>query len=214
MNKKNRLKIIFEDKNIIVVEKEAGLLTIGTEKERERTLYHEVLNYLKKKNQKVFIVHRLDKDTSGLIVFAKSLKAKTILQDNWDKVIRKYYAIVYGNTKDNDTIKIKLSENKAFKSFIDDKFGKLAITHYKKIKEKGKYTLLDIDIITGRKNQIRVSMDYINAPIIGDKKYGDAPNPLRRLCLHAYYLEFINPITKEKLVLETSIPKSFNNLID
>ena len=215
MDKKDRLKIIYEDKHILIVDKKAGLLTIGTEKEKEHTLYHKVYEYLKKKNQKVFIVHRLDKDTSGLVLFAKSEKAKYLLQENWDSVKRKYYAIVYGNNcPSKGTIKIKLNESKTLKTYIDIHNGKLAITEYRKIREKGKYSLLDINLLTGRKNQIRVSLNYIGYPIIGDKKYGEAPNPLRRLCLHAYYLEFVHPITHEKLKFEVSFPQVFSNLID
>ena len=210
---KEKLKILFEDRNILLLEKEAGLLTIGTAKEKEKTLYHKVLTYLNKKNQKVYIVHRLDKDTSGLIVFAKSEKAKEILQNNWDKVIRKYYAVTYGKISDKGTIKLKLNESKTFQTYVDDKNGKLAITNYKKIISHGKYNLLDINILTGRKNQIRFSLSHIGSPIIGDKKYGDAPNPLRRLCLHAYYLEFDHPITHEHLVFETKVPSIFDNLI-
>ena len=208
-----KLKIIYEDKHIIVVEKEAGMLTIATEKVFDNTLYHQVRTYLNKKNQKIFVVHRLDKDTSGLVVFAKTVKAKEILQDNWDKVIRRYYALVYGNNvPDSGKIEVKLSETKTLLTYVSDD-GKLAITNYKKIKSVGKYTLLDVDIATGRKNQIRVSLDYIGFPIIGDKKYGKAPNPLRRLCLHAYYLEFVHPITHQNLKFELELPKTFDNLM-
>ena len=210
---KEKLKILFEDKNILVIEKEAGLLTIGTAKEKKRTLYHKVLTYLNKKNQKVYIVHRLDRDTSGLIVFAKTEKAKRILQDNWDKVIRKYYAITYGKINDEGSIKLKLNESKTLQTYVDNKNGKLSITNYKKIISHGKYNLLDVNILTGRKNQIRFSLSNIGSPIIGDKKYGDAPNPLRRLCLHAYYLEFDHPITREHLIFESKLPNTFNNLI-
>lgn len=210
---KEKLKILFEDKNILVLVKEAGLLTIGTAKEKEHTLYHKVLTYLNKKNQKVYIVHRLDRDTSGIIVFAKSQKAKEILQNNWEKVIRKYYAITYGKIDEKGTIKIKLNESKTLQTYLDNKNGKLAITNYKKVTSKGKYNLLDINILTGRKNQIRFSLSHIGSPIVGDKKYGDAPNPLRRLCLHAYYLEFDHPITHEHLKFEIDLPSSFNNLI-
>lgn len=209
-----KLKIVYEDKHIVVIDKPAGLLTIATEKEALNTLYHKVREYLKKKNQRIYIVHRLDKETSGLVLFAKSEKAKTLLQTNWDKVRRNYYALVYGNKiSDEGTIKVKLNESKTLHTYVDNHNGKLAITNYKKITSKGKYTLLDINILTGRKNQIRASLEYIGYPIIGDKKYGKAPNPLRRLCLHAYLLEFIHPITHEHLKLEIDLPSSFNNLI-
>ena len=215
MNKKERLNIIYEDKHILVVDKPSWLLTIGTEKEKNNTLYHKVYTYIKKKNQKVFIVHRLDKDTSGLVLFAKSEKVKDLLQNNWDKVVRKYYALSYGNGMQKEgTIKVKLSETKTLLTYVDESNGKLSITNYHKIKTNGKYNLLDIEILTGRKNQIRVSLNHIGYPIIGDKKYGKAPNPLRRLCLHAYLLEFDHPITHEQLRLELPLPKVFYNLME
>lgn len=213
MDKRDRLDIIFEDKHILVVNKPSGLLTIGTERERDNTLYHKVYTYLKKKNQRVFIVHRLDKDTSGLVLFAKNEKAKEILQDNWEKVIRKYYAICYGNgMRETGCIKVRLSETKTLLTYVDPN-GKEATTLYHLVKNVGKYNLVDIEILTGRKNQIRVSMNHIGYPIIGDKKYGKAPNPLRRLCLHAYLLEFDHPITHEHKIFELPVPSVFNNLI-
>ena len=214
MKKLNKIKIIYEDKHLIIVEKESGLLTIGTLKEKDNNLYHKVLLYLKAKNQKIFVVHRLDRDTSGLVLFAKSEKVKKQLQDNWDKVIRKYYAITYGiNMPKKGTIKVKLNETKTLLTYVDDKNGKLAITSYNNLKNLGKYNLIDIKLLTGRKNQIRVSLNHIGYPIIGDKKYGKAPNPLRRLCLYAYLLEFDHPITKEHLKIELPIPKVFDSLI-
>ena len=208
-----KLKIVYEDKHILVVEKDAGVLTISTEKEKYNTLFHEVYEYIKKKNQKVFIVHRLDKDTSGLVLFAKSEKVKKYFQDNWMDVKRKYYAIAYGNNMPkNGEIKVNLSETKTLMTYVSQA-GKLAVTKYTKLKELGKYNLVDIEILTGRKNQIRVSLTLIGYPIVGDKKYGTAPNPLRRLCLHAYLLEFKHPITHENIKLETSIPKVFDVLI-
>lgn len=208
-----KLKIVYEDKHILVVEKDAGVLTISTEKEKYNTLFHEVYEYIKKKNQKVFIVHRLDKDTSGLVLFAKSEKVKKYFQDNWMDVKRKYYAIAYGNNMPkNGEIKVNLSETKTLMTYVSQA-GKPAVTKYTKLKELGKYNLVDIEILTGRKNQIRVSLTHIGYPIVGDKKYGTAPNPLRRLCLHAYLLEFKHPITHENIKLETSIPKVFDVLI-
>ena len=212
---KKKLDIIYEDKHILILSKPSGLLTIGTEKEKYNTLYHQVYEYIKKKNQKVFIIHRLDKDTSGLIMFAKSERVKEYFQTNWNDVKRRYYAIAYGNNMPlKGEIKVKLNENSALRTYVDDKNGKLSITRFNKVKEKGKYNLLDIELLTGRKNQIRVSLNHIGYPIVGDKKYGKAPNPLRRLCLHAYYLEFDHPVTHEHLSFKIDMPKMFNNLID
>ncbi len=214
--KKDKLDIIYEDKFIIVVNKPSHLLTIATSKEKERTLYHKVLEYEKKKNKnnKIFVVHRLDKDTSGLVLFAKDEKTKKVLQDNWDKVKRKYIAVVEGKVKKKSaTIKSYLKENNNFVTYsTSDKNGKLAITKYILLSTSKAYSLLDIEIFTGRKNQIRVHMNDQGHPIIGDKKYGAKTNPLKRLGLHAYYLEFTHPITKNLIVLETKYPEQFVNM--
>lgn len=211
-----KLDIIYEDKNILVVNKEPKILTISSRNEKEHTLYHEVYNYLHKKNQKVFIVHRLDKDTSGLVLFAKNEKSKEILQNTWKEVERKYYAVVEGIITESDTIKSYLKETSTNLTFItkDEKNGKLAITNYMPIKQSNTYTLLDINILTGRKNQIRVQLKSINHPIIGDKKYGANKNPISRLGLHAYKLSFIHPITKEPLELIAPLPKEFDKIFN
>jgi len=217
--KKEKLDIIYEDKYIIVVNKPAGLFTISTEKEKMKTLFHQVLIYLKQKHKsnKVFIVHRLDKDTSGLIMFAKNELVKKKLQDNWESVKREYIAIVNGDVfKDKDIIKTYLKETKTLLVYStnDSKNGKLAITEYEKIKSNKNYSLLKINIKTGRKNQIRVHLNDIGHSIVGDKKYGNIKNNLvKRLCLHANYLEFNHPITNEILKLESKLPKEFDKLI-
>lgn len=213
--KKDKLKIVYEDKDIIVIDKKPHLLTISTDNEKEKTLFHQVMLYLKKKNKnnKVFIVHRLDKDTSGLIVFAKSECVKRKLQNNWEDSKRGYVTIVNGNvSKEKGTIKSYLMETKTLLVYStnDSKNGKLAITNYEKIMANKLYTMLKIDIKTGRKNQIRVQLNDIGHQIVGDKKYGDIKrDPLRRLCLHANYLEFIHPVTGKKMVFETKIPNEF-----
>lgn len=212
------LDILYEDSELIVVNKKSGLLTIATDKERERTLYHLVMNYLKDINSKnkIYVVHRLDRDTSGIVVFAKNEKIKTLLQNNWNEIvtIRRYVALTEGAKPNNSgTIKSYLKENKNKMVYsTNQKDGKLAITHYKKIKENKKYTLLDIDLETGRKNQIRVHLNDIGLNIVGDKKYGYQTDPIRRLCLHAYILEFTHPITKKVMHFETSIPPIFMRL--
>lgn len=217
--KKKKLDILYEDKFIIIVNKSSNLLTIANDKIYEETLYHQVYTYLKQKhkNNKVFIVHRLDKDTSGLVLFAKTEKVKIFLQDNWNNVKRYYYAIVNGLVqKEKDIIKSYLKETKTLLVYSsnDTKNGKLAITEYEVLKKNNKYSLLKIDIKTGRKNQIRVHLNDINHSIVGDKKYGKNNNPLKRLCLHAYYLEFTHPITNEIIKIESKYPKEFNKLIE
>ena len=218
--KKDKLDIIYEDKSIIVVNKPSHLLTISTDNEKEKTLFHKVMLYEKRKNKnnKVFIVHRLDKDTSGLVLFAKDEKIKYKLQNNWDKETKRgYVAVVHGKTKDKDTLKSYLIETKTLlvHSTPDKKLGKLAITEYKRILENKKLSLLKINIKTGRKNQIRVQLADNGNQIVGDKKYGENKfDPLRRLCLHANYLEIVHPVTNKKMVFELDIPKVFLNLFE
>ena len=216
--RKDRIKILYEDKSIIVVSKPSHLLTISTDNEKEKTMFHKVIEYEKKKNKnnKVFIVHRLDKDTSGILVFAKNERIKRQLQDNWQNTKRYYQAVVEGNVeKQEDTIKSYLKENKALITYSTNKSdGKLAITKYKVIKTNKKYSLLDIEILTGRKNQIRVHMNDINHPIIGDKKYNSKTNPIKRLGLHANKLVLQHPITKQIMAFEDKTPKEMLNLFE
>lgn len=217
--KKEKLDIIYEDKYLIAVNKKSGLLTISNKKESYNTLYHKVSDYVKKqhKSNKIFIVHRLDQDTSGIILFAKDYKTKELLQNTWDKVKREYIALVEGKPKENKkTLKSYLKETKTLHTYStnDSKNGKLAITEYEVLKSNNQYSLLLINILTGRKNQIRVQLSDIGNPIVGDKKYGSKKNPIRRLCLHAQKLEFIHPITKKLMLLETKIPKQITNLLE
>ena len=212
---KDRLDIIYEDKDLIVVNKPAHLLTIATEDEKINTLYHKVYVYLKKKNKnnKVFIVHRLDRDTSGVVLFAKNEKMKNALQDNWNDIVKKreYLGIVEGFVEPlKKRITEYLLETQTLLTYASkDGKGKEAITEYEVIRRTKSHSILKINIYTGRKNQIRVAMQNIGHPIIGDKKYGATKNPLRRLCLHATTLELINPRTKELLHFEAKIPKEF-----
>lgn len=209
-----KLDIVYEDKYLIVVNKPAKLLTIKTNKGNEPNLYSEVYDYLHKKNQKVFIVNRLDKDTSGLVVFAKSEEIKNKMQDSWDNVIRKYYAIVEGIISKEGFVESFLKESKTLETYsTKDPKGKYAKTVYKPISFNKNNTLLEIILVTGRKNQIRVHMKDINHGIIGDKKYGSKSNPINRMCLHAYYLEFVHPINKSEIKLETKMPKEFEKLL-
>lgn len=210
--KKNRLDIVYEDKHLLLINKPSNMLTINTSK-NERNLYSEVYSYLHKKNQKVFIVNRLDKDTSGIVVFAKSEKVKNILQDSWDNVTRKYITIVHGKTSEYGIIESYLKETKSLYTYsTNDKKGKLAVTEYKNIKSNNKYSMLEITLKTGRKNQIRVHMKDNNTPIVGDKKYG-IKDGFKNMCLFAYKISFIHPITKELLNVELPIPSKYNEFI-
>lgn len=216
-----KLDIIHEDKDIIVVNKPSGMLTISTPKEKEKTLFHEVSDYVKKSNPKakIFIINRLDKDTSGIVMFAKNQNIKYSYQNNWDNlaVKRGYVAIVDGVPKNKiQTIKSYLKETKTLLVYSSDdkKNGKLAITNYKIIKHNNRYSMLNIEIKTGRKNQIRVHMRDINHPILGDKKYGNKKDPVKRLMLHAGEIIIINPKTKRKMEFICKVPKCFDLLFD
>lgn len=210
-----KLNIIFENKEIIVVEKEPHLLTIATEKKESRTLYNEVSTYVKKQypKNKIFIIHRLDKDTSGLVIFAKNQNKKNELQNNWSNVKREYLCIVEGKMpKQKDTLRSYLAETKTLDVYStkDKTRGKLAITEYEVLQTNNKYSLLKINIKTGRRNQIRVQLSDIGHPIIGDKKYNSQNNPLKRLALHAYLLEYEE---KGKIYhFETKYPKEFTKI--
>ena len=216
-NKIDDIEIIYEDKDFIVVNKPSNLLTIATNKEKEKTLYHMVSNYIKinNKNNKIFVVHRLDKETSGIVVFSKSEELKEKLQKDWNTLVklRGYVSIVEGNTKDVGTIKSYLKEKDMYTYSTNSKDGKLAITYYKKIKSNDRYTMLDINIETGRKNQIRVHLKEMGNLIVGDKKYGSKDNSIKRMALHANKLEFFNPKQKKMMRFEIDIPNSFKKLI-
>lgn len=212
-----KMNIIYEDKEILVVNKEAKKLTIATQKEQERTLYHEAREYVKKQypKNKIFIVHRLDKDTSGLVLFAKNEQKKISLQNNWSNVKREYYAVVEGKMpKKKEVLKSYLVETKTLQVYStkDKNIGKLAITEYEVLAETKAYSLLKINIKTGRKNQIRVALSDIGHPIVGDKKYGSKTNFLRRLALHAYLIEYKNPKDNKTYHFETPCPKEFERM--
>lgn len=211
------IDIIYEDKDIIVINKPSGLLTVATEKEKNKTAYHLVMEYLKKKNKnnRIFIIHRLDRDTSGIIMFAKNERAKHLYQDNWNDIVKKrcYYAVIDGKMENKEgTIKSYLKENGNMVYSVKDRSGKLAITEYKVLKERKNISLLDINLKTGRKNQIRVHMKENKTPILGDLKYGEKSKLINRLALHAYKLELVNPVTKKLLTFEINMPNEFKML--
>ena len=212
-------EVLFEDDHIIVVNKPSGLLTIATAKEKDRTLYHIVREYLvsKDRNARVFIVHRLDKDTSGVVVLAKDEKTKNQLQENWNEYVslREYVAVVHGHLKkDSDRIVQLLSETKTNLVYVSKKEdAKEAITNYKVVKTSDKYSLVSINIETGRKNQIRVAFNSLGNPIVGDKKYGDVKDNENRLYLHANRLKMYYPVIKKDILFETSTPNEFKKIM-
>ena len=210
-----KLRIIYEDKYLIIVNKPTGEFTISRDNHYDNNLYDEVKTYVKKQNpkNKIFIVHRLDKDTSGLVLFAKSEKVKYDLQRNWQNAERKYYAVVFGKPNEKSvSLKDLLYETKSLDVVItkNEKIGKLAITNFDVIKSNNKYSLLDINIETGRRNQIRVQLANIGHPILGDKKYGKVK--YKRMMLEAYYLKFVHPITKKICYAELPLNNDFKNL--
>ncbi len=210
------LEIIYEDDYLIAINKPAGLLSISNDKEKEITAYRMVSDYVKKENKYIFVVHRLDQETSGILLFSKNQKIRDKMQDNWNTIVRKrgYLAITEGKMKDKDTFHTFLREDKngfIFSAKYGD--GKEAITHYEVIKRNKNYNLLQVFIDTGRRNQIRVHLSENKTPIVGDKKYKTKSNPIKRLCLHANILEFIHPVTKKIIHLETDIPNEFKKLI-
>ena len=212
--------ILFEDNHIIVVNKPSGLLTIATAKEKEKTLYHIVREYLvsKDKNARVFIVHRLDKDTSGVVVLAKDEKTKNKLQENWNEYVslREYVAVVHGRlNKESDRIVQKLKETKTNLVYVSrDNDGKEAITNYKVIKENNDYSMVSITLETGRKNQIRVAFNTLHHPIVGDKKYSTIKDNESRLFLHANRLKMYYPEIRKDILFETSTPNEFKKIMN
>ena len=211
--------ILFEDEHIIVVNKPSGLLTIATAKEKDKTLYHIVREYLvsKDRNARIFIVHRLDKDTSGIVVLAKDEKTKNKLQENWNEYVslREYVAVVHGHMKkESDRIVQRLKETKTNLVYVSrNEEGKEAITNYKVIKENDDYSMLSINIETGRKNQIRVALATLNNPIVGDKKYSNIKDKENRLYLHANRLKLYYPYLKKDILFETSTPNEFKKIM-
>lgn len=211
--------ILFEDNHIVVVNKPSGLLTIATEKEKEKTLYHMVREYLvsKDKRSRIFIVHRLDKDTSGIVIFAKDEKTKNELQEHWNEYVslREYVAVVHGKmNKTKDKIIQYLKETKTNLVYVaKGKDGKEAITNYEVLKETEDYSLLKIEIETGRKNQIRVALATINHPIVGDKKYSNQKETENRLYLHANRLKLFYPEIKKEILFETPTPSEFKRIM-
>lgn len=221
ISKKTRanLPIIFENENFIVIDKPSGLLSVASDREKGRTAYRMVNDYVqqKDKHNRIFVVHRLDEDTSGVLMFAKNAHTKEVLQKNWNEIVVKrcYYAIVEGKLeKKSDTFVDYLKENALNLMYVtnDKKNGKKCTTSYKVMKENDKYSLLDINIDSGRKNQIRVQFGHRGHYVIGDDKYGQPSNPLKRLGLHAYNLVFKDPETRRVWDFKSPIPEVFTKL--
>lgn len=211
--------VVYEDTSIIVIEKPPGLLTVSTEKVKTKTAYYALTDYVQSTGptgqERIFIVHRLDRDASGLLVFAKSEAVKRALQGDWNKTEKKYYAIVEGTPKiQSDTIESQLEEDKFRRVYSSarSRFSKFAATHYQLVKSAGKYSLLEVTLLTGRKNQIRVHLADRGHPIVGDEKYGCHSDPAGRLGLHACHLSLTHPLTKERMTFKSELPQILGKL--
>lgn len=214
------VRILHEDDDLIVVHKEAGFLSIATEKEKEFTVHNQMLQYVRHQHPRnqIYIVHRLDQDTSGVMMLAKRPEVQEKLQENWHETVseRSYLAVVEGEVEKNEgTVTSWLKETTThliYSSQMEDD-GLYAVTHYKIIRSNGEFTLLQVELETGRKNQIRVHMKDIGHPVVGDKKYGSTKKVLGRLGLHAHLLSFTHPVTNQKVRFEAKAPRSFNRLV-
>ena len=214
-----RMRLVYEDDDIIVVDKGYGLLSMGTDKIKEGTAYSILREYLKRKDprNKLFIIHRLDRDTSGLMMFAKSMQAKENMQHNWNNMVleRKYVAVTEGAPEPAEgEIRSYLAENEAHEVYSthDPEKGKLAVTYYATLRDRKPYALVELSLATGRKNQIRVHMKDAGHPIAGDRRYGATSSPIHRLCLHARTLRFVHPITRRDMYFSSPIPSGFLKL--
>ncbi len=210
------IKILFEDPYLVVIEKHEGMLSIATAKEKLLTTYSILSDHVKKDNpnNRIFVIHRLDRDTSGVMMFAKSEEVQSTLQRAWQDAVveRTYVAVVEGEVEnDEGTIRSFLKENRALVMYSTKVLGEgdEAITHYKVLKRANGFSLLEVELETGRKNQIRVHMKDLGHSIVGDKKYGSKLNPIGRTGLHAQVLAFIHPVTGQEMRFETPIPSKF-----
>ncbi|WP_271751448.1 RluA family pseudouridine synthase [Cohnella sp. JJ-181] len=214
------LSILYEDDDLIVVAKEAGLLSIASPQETELTAYRQLTEHVRRTDprSRIFVVHRLDRDTSGVMMFAKREEVQQSLQNNWQEAVteRTYVALVEGRvTRAEGTVSSWLKESKTLKMYSSPypNDGQHAVTHYKTLEAKSQLSLLEVKLETGRKNQIRVHMQDIGHPVVGDKKYGARTKLLGRLGLHARVLAFVHPTSGEGLRFETDIPKAFLNAL-
>lgn len=215
-----RIKLVYEDNDIIVINKGSGILSVSTDNVKDGTAYSILRDYLKKKDPRLmlFVVHRLDRDTSGLMMFAKNVEAKEAMQHNWNNMVlgRRYVAVVEGKVEQEEgVVKSYLAETSQFEVYSTQNpdEGQLAITRFKRLQCNNGYSLMVLSLDTGRKNQIRVHMKDLGHPIVGDRKYGAKASPIHRLGLHARTLHFAHPVTKKEMLFETPIPSRFLSLL-
>jgi 23S rRNA pseudouridine1911/1915/1917 synthase len=217
VSRRQPLDIIYEDEDFLAINKPFGLLSVESDKETD-CAYGRVLAYMQEKDKtaRPFILHRIDKETSGVLIFAKNVKIHSMLKLHWNEQVqtREYYAVVEGVLEEKSgTVTTYLKENQNNVVYVTkDPSGQKAITHYEVVKENAEFSLVRVRIDTGRKNQIRVHMQHLGHAIVGDDKYGHEKNPLGRLGLHASKLEFIQPATKELITISASVPSSFRDV--
>jgi 23S rRNA pseudouridine1911/1915/1917 synthase len=216
--KSRYVKIVFEDRYLVVIEKNIGILSMaaGHSSLNVKTVLDD---YFHKTRQRctAHVVHRLDRDTSGLMVYAKDMQTEKLLEEDWHNIVydRRYVAVVSGEMEDDEgTIANWLKDNKAYVTYSSpvDNGGKYAVTHFHTLNRTTEHSLVEYRLETGRKNQIRVHTADMGHPVCGDVKYGNGDDPLHRLCLHAYKLCFYHPVTHERMEFETQIPTSFRHL--
>lgn len=214
------VKIVYEDKDLVVIEKSEGILSMASSP-KQYCIKNVLDEYFEKRHFKctAHVVHRLDRETSGLMIYAKNIETAKMLEENWQEAVydRRYVALLCGKMKEEGgTIKSWLKESKSFITYSSptDNGGKLAITHYHRLRSSKNLSLVEMKLETGRKNQIRVQMADLGHPVAGDLKYGNGYNPIHRLALHAYRLNFIHPKTHENMVFETPIPLEFTKVFN
>ena len=214
------LAVLYEDNDILVVDKPSGLLAVATEREKARTAHSILTDYIRKGcgrcRKHLYIVHRLDRDTSGTLIFAKSEEAKLRLQDRWKETRKKYLAVVHGRCETSSgTITSYLAEDKRYNVYTtsDSTKGKLSQTAYTVLRVTKRYSLLEVDLLTGRKNQIRVHLASIGHPIVGDTKYGKEDDPQLRMALHAWSITFKHPFSGRALSCTSEVPFFFSTLV-
>lgn len=215
------LKILFEDEHLLVIDKEEGLLSIAGQNKEEITAFRILSNYVKEENTKnrIYVIHRLDKDTSGVMMYAKSEEIQEIMQRNWKQWVkeRTYIALLEGElTQENGKIESYLKEGNSFivHSSFKDNGGQFAVLEYKRLMTNSRNSLVEVSLETGKKNQIRVQFQSIGFPLVGDKKYGAKTNPIKRLGLHAKTLVFTHPINGKEMNFDVNPPKSFFQLLN
>jgi RluA family pseudouridine synthase len=215
------LLILHEDRDILVVDKPAGLLTVATKTDKLRTVHFALTDYVRKgcakSRKQIYVVHRLDKQTSGVLIFAKTERAKINLQGGWKKTEKEYLAVVHGKFAERSgTITSYLTENKASQvvyATTDTAKGKLSLTAYKVLRETKRFSLLEVHPLTGRKNQIRVHFADIGHPVVGDRKYGKENERYERMALHARSIAFNHPFSGKRLFFEAEVPEYFDKLV-